>query len=403
MITVSDSIPIQFWDVNDETFNEEVVCGLNRQECYCQVFDYQDFIGIQIYSDAGANLLYQLAIYDSTDTEEAWLPFAFVSSTYLAITPFQWGSIDTVSFKITTRLINGAFDSPGAPWYNDAGAHTGIGVGTVTWTFAGGLALSGSVGAFAKSKGLIQKLNFPIGTRAYTINFEVKTNSGNISFVLFDDLGNALYIFNGAAAPGESPRSNGPENYIVGTYSITRTLTTTRIYGFIGVQVGGDGIGNRSVEISSITITPEPITVFKKSDCIQFKAGPDCTKLISYTNSSNFDGINYETAPITLYCRFPALMYKSKNPKEQEDLELSNGVVVTLRSSIQQKKMFEHGFIPDYMVLKFQKILMHETVTIDGIQWKQRDPYDDKQVDKYNLKPGAVLLTKYNSVEKNTI
>lgn len=163
---------------------------------------------------------------------------------------------------------------------------------------------------------------------------------------------------------------------------------------FVGVSLTGSA--NR-------VMTATPLEA--QSDCLDVRTTQDCTKLIEYTNSSNFDGIDYsDFSPGNYFrLRIPAVFNEEKNPQEQEDLELSNGVIVTLRNQIQQKTLLETGYMPNYMHLKLQKILMHETIIIDSTQWKKRDSYDDSPVKKYNLKKAQVYLTKYNSVEKNTI
>jgi hypothetical protein len=127
--------------------------------------------------------------------------------------------------------------------------------------------------------------------------------------------------------------------------------------------------------------------------------------LIEYSNSSDFDGLYYsDPSPNTTFqLRIPAIFFEEKNPQEQEDIELSNGRIVTIRQTIVEKRLLETGFMPNYMHRKLQKVLMHETVSIDGDYWKRRDSYDDSPIKKYNLKRAEVLLTKYDSVEKNTI
>jgi hypothetical protein len=145
-------------------------------------------------------------------------------------------------------------------------------------------------------------------------------------------------------------------------------------------------------------------TVLFRSDCISIADSHDCSILIEYTNSSNFDGLYYDGSPgPTFQLRIPAVFFEEKNPQEQEDLELSNGRIITLRQTIVEKRLLETGYMPNYMHRKVQKVLMHETVSIDGDYWKKRDSYDDSPVKKYNLKRAEVLLTKYDSVEKNTI
>lgn len=145
-------------------------------------------------------------------------------------------------------------------------------------------------------------------------------------------------------------------------------------------------------------------TFVKKSDCLDVRTNHQCTKLMEYTNSDDFDGIIYDMSPQpTFYLRVPAQLLEDENPQTQEDLELSNGTIVTVRQTIQEKSIFKLGYMPPYMHTKVQKVLMHDTVVIDDIQWKRRDPYEAPRIEDYPLKKGEVLLTKYNSVLKNTI
>lgn len=166
------------------------------------------------------------------------------------------------------------------------------------------------------------------------------------------------------------------------------------------VGVGYDVGLNHSLMYSISTKTE-----IASSDCIDIRENHECTVLVKYENTSNFDGINYEAGSPgpTFQIRVPAIFFEEENPQEQEDLELSNGVIVTLRQSIVQKRKLELGYMPNYMHLKLQKIFMHDQVYIDGSYWRKRDAYDTNPVKKYNLKTASVLLTKYDSVEKNTI
>lgn len=145
-------------------------------------------------------------------------------------------------------------------------------------------------------------------------------------------------------------------------------------------------------------------TTIAQSDCINLRESHDCTVLLEYTNSTPFDGIDYSVSPQpTFYLRIPAQFWKENNPMTQEDSELSNGVIVTRRQSIQEKILLEIGYVPNWLHKKIQKVLMHETVSVDGITVKRRDEYDAENLNRYPLKKGTCWLTKYNSVEKNTI
>ena len=60
----SDSQPIQFWDVDDETFNEKDVCGLSRQDCFCQIFQTDDTIVVQLQEVGGDAGLVAIRVVD---------------------------------------------------------------------------------------------------------------------------------------------------------------------------------------------------------------------------------------------------------------------------------------------------------------------------------------------------
>lgn len=145
--------------------------------------------------------------------------------------------------------------------------------------------------------------------------------------------------------------------------------------------------------------------IIATSDCMDIRPSHDCTELLTYTNLTNFDGIYYETlSPAPIFnIRIPAQFWKENNPQEQEDSELSNGVIVTRRQTIQEKTLLEVGFVPNYFHKKIQKVLMHETVSINDVTYKKRDAYESENLNRYPLKRASVWLTKYDSVEKNTL
>lgn len=129
-----------------------------------------------------------------------------------------------------------------------------------------------------------------------------------------------------------------------------------------------------------------------------------CLIEITYTNSSDFDGIEYEVGTQPTFNLFiEAEFYQEDNPQEREDLELSNRSIVSLRKTITQKRLLQTGFMPGYMHLKLQKILMHDTITIDGESWIMRDPYETSIIKDYPLKKAEVWLTKVDSIERNII
>jgi hypothetical protein len=63
MSSASDSNPIQLWTEDEETFNEKSVCGIIKEDCFCQIFQSDDTITIQVPSTYGEGLI--LKIYDT--------------------------------------------------------------------------------------------------------------------------------------------------------------------------------------------------------------------------------------------------------------------------------------------------------------------------------------------------
>jgi hypothetical protein len=158
-------------------------------------------------------------------------------------------------------------------------------------------------------------------------------------------------------------------------------------------------------------LSSEAQAFIPKTDCIDIRdAFDNCVIPIVYTNTKNFDGIYYEVGspPPVFTFIVEAQFWKETNPQTQEDSVLSNGVIVTRRSEMEEKTLLEIGFIPNYRHKTLQKILMHNSIQIETVDeelfyWKKRDDYESDNLNRYPKKVAQVWLTKYNSVEKNTI
>lgn len=206
-------------------------------------------------------------------------------------------------------------------------------------------------------------------------------------------------IFVAVSVDGTSMKSINGNEWSSLTVPTANQWASIATDGEVFVSVSANGTGDRVMVLETV------YTEVASSDCIDLRNNHQCSKLISYTNAKDFDGINYEgiSPQPVFYLRIPANWTDQQNPQTQEDLELSNGVIVTLRQTIQKKRELSIGYIPDYMHYKIQTILMHDTIIIDGLQWKRRDGYEAPKITDYPLKKGTVLLTIYNSVLKNTI
>lgn len=428
---ISDSVPIQFW-VNGETFNQVDVCGI-QGNCFCLPSNCTDEITIQA-TDASGNE-FDLVLYDTDNVEISRIPFTEVASGVFQVTfipsELSPGLCEKISFKIESEqyhvLTDQSFDDTDQAFTTRTGLGNfwGVSPNGEGWTqttdksfggfaipngcwFYDGSDMEGNLSmnqASADSDGETLSQSFEPITGEFTINMAgtyTFSYNNSVQILLTIELKSLGVVVATQVitinSDGASPDAGNVNNlFNLGTFTdvdeVTIRLTSS----------GTSTLGTFSLSLTEFDLYAENY-VSKESDCIDMRNNHQCTKLISYTNSDDFDGINYNISPQpTFYLRVPAQLLPEENPQTQEDLELSNGVIVTIRQTIQEKYIFKLGYMTAYMHTKVQKILMHDTVIIDGIQWKKRDAYDAPRIEDYPLKKGEVLLTKYNSVLKNTI
>lgn len=426
-MTLSDSLPVQFWDIDEDTFNETSVCGLIKQDCFCQPFECDDEIVIQFLDD---NAFHWSLFAFNTDQEQVGeFDFEEVANGVWQTTVTFDQSPCSQKLYFQIRKAESFEDSdfndasgyddyfstspllaPVNKWFlitsgNGQWTHSQYGSDLAAYMYltlvAVGTRTSLTLGhKFFQITPAFRTIAYSFRSGAWNKTFgDANFSSGSLIAVYYDSSGTQITTQTITSLSANTSYS-GTFNTVISGFSyigIRITVTTT---------AGSFFAGNTEFWVMLFSISGSLASEYvAKSDCIDLKESHDCTKLITYQNSSDFDGINYtNVSPDAGFkLRIPAIFFEEENPQEQEDLELSNGVIVTLRQSIVEKRKLETGFMPNYMHRKLQKILMHDSVYIDGDYWKKRDSYDTSPVKKYNLKTASVLLTKYDSVEKNTI
>jgi hypothetical protein len=425
-MTISDSIPVQFWDIDEETFNEKAVCGMVKQDCFCQPFQCSDTIKIQFYDPNPFH--WGLHVFDTSDQLITEIDFEEIATGYWQTDAALDGSPcdQKVYFKIQKSEVfsDGTFDfgngysvittdaQLGDAWSIGGGVFGG---GLGTWSHSSYLGNLAAYVTLTTAQSASPKTIAPLVHRFEQIqyafrNFSYSFRQGSWSTTFGSWTGGtieAVYYLDGSEIGTQVIVSSLSQNT---SYSGTFN-TSLSGWNAIGIRIkwtssGSPFLGTNEMYVLTFDINGSLGSEYvAKSDCIELRETQDCTVLIEYENTSNFDGVNYEAGSPgpSFQLRIPAMFFEEENPQEQEDLELSNGVIVTLRQSIVEKRKMETGFMPNYMHRKLQKILMHDSVYIDGDYWKKRDSYDTSPVKKYNLKTASVFLTKYDSVEKNTI
>lgn len=392
-MTISDATPIQFWINGEETFNQaNPICGLTNA-CFCQPFNCGDEIKIQFQDEESATFF--LLVLNSDEEAIHNVEFEEVSPGVYQISFIACEN--SISGRVSLIIYSGEPNTiiPLDEWVNTYASNP---LNVSGDEFSEDVTAGGTYGM---DQPLIEQL--PVGAEiVFDVVIEISGtwSSGPITIAF-------RIIRNGGIQSGITTI-----NFNVNQAPTTHTISLTKAFAQIdaedlSVEISPPAVGTATVVITMPVggvIYYNTDNVSSQSDCIDIRNNHQCSKLMEYTNSDDFDGIVYNLSPPpTFYLRVPAQLLEDENPQTQEDLELSNGVIVTVRQTIQEKSILKLGFMPPYMHTKVQKVLMHDTVISDGIQWKRRDAYEAPRIEDYPLKKGEVLLTKYNSVLKNTI
>lgn len=422
-MTISNALPVQFWDEAEETFNEKQVCGID-QICWCMPWHCADTIPFQFTDDfvvvepepeevtedavlpalsTGENLAGSFEDWTEGATPSVILPeslevgvhteqsdkiiwdYAFIAGDEYEIT-FDFTA--TENQNLTARFY--LLDSLNNEEYTDDDLMTGLS-GSVSFIFT---ATAGSVKYGLR---LIRFTLGPIDENTITIT----SMSGTHTYleepepaVPPDPIYYKLQVLN----------SSGD---VIQTHDFESTLIDSNTYLYeLPFNPQEQELCDDQVSFQIIDSDASPDSVIKKSDCLQIKESIDCTLAIDYSNNKNFNGLIFEDiSPSTTFrIRIPARFFTEDNPSEQEDLELSNSEIVRLYNKLEERRQLEISFVPHYMHRKIQLALMCDNVTIDEKQWIRRETYEKVEGRKtYPLKRANVWLHDKDFIKENQL
>lgn len=132
------------------------------------------------------------------------------------------------------------------------------------------------------------------------------------------------------------------------------------------------------------------------SDCIDVKVSHVGTKLISYSNEFDLNGISFSLSErpvfyIRLLCKF----FKERPVQEDEEDDLSDGEVVKLFGSIKEQKLLQIEPVPYFMHHIITKILLHNYIEIEDERWEKGESYSTRELDEqFPFEKGEVWLTR---------
>lgn len=413
-MTISNALPIQFWPEGTPTFNELDVCGINNV-CFCQPVQCDDEILIQ-FTDSTISAA-TLKVLDPDGTvllSEAFGEVADVFTLYL--TPSDEEICDeVVVFLIETSTDDAAifdvhFPATLLPFYND-------GTGDESWyhdvLYGGGANIEfdpASVGATSTNL-VIDFAEQGVGFYRVDSTLFWLTLTGSTDLQITVKITIAVYLDDVLVMTVLELTNTTPVSASDGDIVAVSATSFTSIAPFNKLVITAEvtnvepGATVTYAGVNDITLTKTSRIGFK-SDCIDVRTEHECTKLITYSNNSDFAGIDYNAASPSpeFNLRVPAMLFRATRPQEQEVHPLSNDEWIRVWSRMTKKMRLELGFMPDYMHEKLQLILMHDNVEIDGLSWKHRDPYELGEGSKRNpLMVASTLLTDKTFIKRNLI
>lgn len=396
---VSNALPIQFWAVDDETYNEEQICGVEPR-CWCAPWQCDDEIKLQINTtDPEDPEEFSFVVIDK-DGVVVFQPDGFDAFGQSSLIPEDEGICDG-EYAIIIYDPNSPdiqiFEQPDEGWNNIVGA----------WTFtATYMEIDSSTASVA------QDLEVPNGTVVHltgTVTVQDVgsgpfTSSGVIAFAIQDDMGGNIVLQEFDMAQSGGTLLTTPIDITFQIPDDWPNPVDRLVFGFSLVGFN-PRVRFTPNNIGGIIYIPNSAGRFK-SDCLDIRASQECTELVTYSNNKDFAGLRYSgITPLPEFSlRVPVVFFHESFPQEEEVHPKSDDTWIRLSSRMERKKLFDIGYVPYYFHQKIQLVLMHDNIEILGEQWKKRDAYNIEEAHKRYPKPKAnVLLTDKNFIIRNLI
>jgi len=390
-MTVSDALPVQFWDVDEDTFNEKVIEGIHHVD-WCAPWNCDDEIKYQGVHTSG-QVLYLVAL----DSEQEILYSARLNEVASGV--YQKSIIpsdeDICDEKIQLKILDssdGVMLAPTswtdqAPWnsktatqfiYTDAGSPY--------FTPDSYMSLTTALG---------DRIQFSV-----TVNIS-GTYNGELSlyFSLTDSIGNLT-----STTEFTEPIAAGVNNFDI---DLTAASAGARL--IVVLFESNPGTGSISLTLTipvNQILNIVPSTVLKKSDGLDIKESHPDTFLITYSNDRDYAGLIYndnDSPSRSFYLRVPCRFFHEIEPEEDEAIELTESVVTT-SSEVKTQRKLEVKHVPYYFHKKLRRVLKHQSLTIDGLSWKKEEKYEVNEGEKrWPLKTATCYLTETNSVVRNVL
>lgn len=394
---ISDALPVQFWPEGCDTYNESENYGIHPI-CWIQPFTCDDEISIQFQdNEIGINStsvsLPALTAWATRSTSPSlvdWttgaapsvnLPIAQSEILYAdyAFIPGRQYTID-INY---TRVVNSGSSNPRnttlyildddfeVVFSESSSAAAGANVATIEFTATHNctkVGISHSSGA--------------------DVTITINSHSAIIS--TFTDY--SLRILN---EDGDTIESLEMSNSELAANGFLHSVSFTSL---------DYDICNQRIRLE-IWSEGSPEARVARTDLLDIQETQPGTKIISYTNETNFAGLYYEnmSPDLVFYIRVRCRFFHEQMPQTDEAMELTSSVITT-SSQKKNQKLLEVEHAPYYFHNKIIEVIQHHTLTIDNNTWKKEDEYAINQGTKnWPLKTATCFLTRTNSIVRNVI
>lgn len=390
-MTISSALPIQFWDIESETFQEQTRCG-KTDVCYCEYIRTGEQV-LQIYNPGNEPTLKafdseaaEIDIDASTSgavsgmyTITFTIPDSAIGKTIQFIVYQTGGTVEKMKSGCVEVLGEYSLQLPSAlpgQWDQEGALAVwtaNVGNAEVTIPIPGG-----------QSNTLYKE--FSAGAGAYSVVYSVSITGTGTNSLTFN--------FYSGATPVYSRDFFATDVLFIEQKTFSVPITRIEVIAFASD-------GDSDFVVSSIAMIA----------AIGNLSNESCIKTIRYSNHKNFRDMNgnvidYESGSPTpsFEIHIPAMFFDENFPLEEEVHPQSDDTWKRVWSRMEAKKLFEIGRLPYYMHKKLQMILVHDIVEIDDEFWVKRDAYNIEAGNKrFPLKTGSVLLTNRDEITRNLI
>lgn len=404
---ISDALPVQFWLNGETSFNNDVAarCGI-YDICFCQPFNCDDEIKIQVDDELlplhNGDMSGDASSYSQTNESDSYADWTKSTASVIMNT----------TYPVNSELLYIANNLEIGTTYTILYKVTGSG----TYTAGGGNALSLAIAFYDEDLTLLA------GGGATLLSATGSSKVSESSTTITPPTGTVYFGFKVSAATVDS-----------GSYTVTinhfEVLTDDKVFDL--EVLDSSGVQLQYLEMTEILTGKHQISFIPTnygicdeqirlkiyeddvevaaSDCLDIRTSHVCTELITYSNTRDFDNIEYDTSPgLDFYLRVPAVFFLERFPEEEELHELSDSDYVRLRNEVKAQRFLELGFMPYYMHRKLKLIFAHDVIEIvvDGTTktWIRQEPYEIAEGNKhYPLKKAGVWLTDKTYIKRNIL